>query len=90
MGRRAVAVAYKVETWRYPALVTQAFDVLHAEGGRFFGLHLHPWLFGMPYRTRYLAEALDHLARRPGVWQATAGDVANHVIANLDVTSPPT
>jgi len=58
----------------------EAFDVLHGEGGRYLGLHLHPWLFGMPYRTRYLAETLERLAGRSGAWQATAGEVADHIL----------
>jgi allantoinase len=69
----------KVETRRFPGIAGAAFDVLHAEGGRFFGLHLHPWLFGMAYRTRYLAETLERLSNRAGVWQATGGDIARHL-----------
>jgi allantoinase len=68
----------KTLTQRFPVIAGEAFDVLHAEGGRYFGLHLHPWLFGMPYRTRYLAQTLQQFAHRRGVWQATAGDVARH------------
>lgn len=73
----------KVEARRYPGLIAEAFDVLEAEaasgGGRFLGLHLHPWLFGVPYRTRYLAAALERLSTRAGVWQATAAEIAGQV-----------
>jgi hypothetical protein len=31
------------------------------------GLGLHPWLWGMPSRVRYLRELLDALAHTPGV-----------------------
>lgn len=68
----------KVDTARYPAIVTEAFETLRGERGMMFGLHLHPWLFGVPYRTRHLAAALDRLAHREGVWQATAGEIAAH------------
>ena len=68
----------KVETSRYPAIVSEAFETLRGENGMMFGLHLHPWLFGMPYRTRYLADALDRLAHRTSVWQATAHEIADH------------
>lgn len=78
----------KVETSRYPAIVGEAFDVLHAEGGRYFGLHLHPWLFGVPYRTRYLRDTLD-LLRYSDVWQATAGAVARHAADALRRIPPP-
>lgn len=70
----------RVETPSYPAIVTEAFDVLLAEGGRYFGLHVHPWLFGMPYRTRYLDATLARLAARPDVWQTTANTVARHFV----------
>src|SRR5262249_48936121 len=51
----------RVETWRYPDLVEEAARALAAEGavsGRNFGLSIHPWLFGMAHRVRYLDEAL--------------------------------
>lgn len=76
----------RVFTQRYPELVEEAVCVLHAEAGesgRYFGLGLHPWLFGMPHRIRYLNEALDRIAgfagRAGGFWQATLGEVAAHM-----------
>jgi peptidoglycan/xylan/chitin deacetylase (PgdA/CDA1 family) len=68
----------KVPERRYPAIVTEAFDVLAAEGGRYLGLHLHPWLFGMPHKSWALEAALEALCARPGAWQATAGAIAAH------------
>ena len=60
--------------------------MLHAEGaqsGRYFGIGLHHWLFGMPHRIRYLNEALDRIAgfagRAGGFWQSTLGEVAGHM-----------
>ena len=72
----------RVFTQRYPALIEEALSVLHAEGassGRYFGLGIHPWLFGMPHRIRYLNEALDRIADFDGLWQATLGEVAGHM-----------
>lgn len=69
----------RVETWRYPALVGEAFETLHAEGagsGRSFGVSLHPWLFGMAHRIRYLDEALKRITAADAVWQASAGEIA--------------
>ena len=66
---------------RYPELVGEAFDALHGEGaesGRLFGLSLHPWVIGQPHRIRYLAAALEHISGRDGVWQTTAGEIAQH------------
>ena len=61
---------------RYPGIVSEAFDTLHAEGGRVFCLGLHPWMIGMAHRVRYLDEALEQIGARTRVWQATAGEIA--------------
>lgn len=71
----------RVPTPRYPDLVEAAFDVLHREGGRSLQLGLHPWLFGMPHRIRYLNAALDRLRRFGGVWNTTLGGIAEHLHA---------
>ena len=73
----------KTMTQRFPEIADEAFDVLHQEGGRTFGLHVHPWLFGMPYRTHYFDATLARLAKHGNVWQSTAGDVARHAAAAL-------
>lgn len=68
-------------TPRFPALIEEAFRVLHAEGGksgRSFMLGIHPWLFGMPHRIRYLDETLARLARFGEVWNATLDDISQH------------
>jgi peptidoglycan/xylan/chitin deacetylase (PgdA/CDA1 family) len=68
---------------RYPAIVREAFGRLHQEGaasGRFFGLHIHPWLSGMPHRFAYLARALEHLMAFDGAWWTTAGEVTRHLM----------
>jgi allantoinase len=69
----------RVETWRYPALVEEAARTLVAEGaasGRNLGLSIHPWLFGMAHRIRYLDEALTRIRAIDGLWQATTGEIA--------------
>ena len=71
----------RVPTPRYPGIVEEAFRVLHAEGGRSLNLGLHPWLFGMPHRIRYLDEALERLGRFEGVWNTTLGAIADHIHA---------
>jgi hypothetical protein len=63
-------------------LVEEAFRVLHVEGatsGRSFTLGIHPWLFGMPHRIRYLDEALTRLARFGQVWNTTLGGISEHL-----------
>jgi peptidoglycan/xylan/chitin deacetylase (PgdA/CDA1 family) len=71
-----------MSTWRDAAI--EAFEVLHAEGGRIFCLTLHPWLIGMPHRIRYLAEVLEAVASRDGVWNATAAQIVAHARPALE------
>lgn len=68
-------------TPRFPALVEEAFRVLHTEGvtsGRSFTLGIHPWLFGMPHRIRYLDETLTRLAQFGQVWNTTLDGISQH------------
>jgi allantoinase len=69
----------RVPTPRYPDMVDEAADVLLAEGGRSLVLGLHPWLFGMPHRIRYLDAALARLVHRGAVWQAPLVRMCDHV-----------
>lgn len=60
------------------AIIDQ-FDVLYAEGkanGRVMALALHPFIIGVPYRLKYLAKALEHIARHPDVWLATGSEIS--------------
>jgi peptidoglycan/xylan/chitin deacetylase (PgdA/CDA1 family) len=75
----------KIHPSIYRATVLEAFTRLHAEGatsGTFFGLHIHPWLMGMPHRIGYLETVVETIAAASGVWRTTAGAVAEHVGAN--------
>ena len=66
----------KVDSWRYPEIVSSAFDALHEEGGRLFGFGLHPWVFGQAHRIRYLEEAVQHFAGRADCWYASSNEIA--------------
>ncbi len=68
----------RINTTRYPDLVSDAFELLHHEGGQVFSLSVHPWLMGMAHRIRYLDEALRRIERFGNVWQATPGEIARH------------
>ena len=74
----------RVLTPRFPVLVEAGFKVLHGEGGRSFTLGIHPWLFGMPHRIRYLDETLARLGRLKAVWNATLDGIADHLHALRD------
>lgn len=78
----------RVPLRHYAPSLSSAFSLLLDEGaaqGRFFGLHLHPWLIGTPHRSRELARFLSFAMSQRRVWQATAGDVAAHVAGNVPV-----
>lgn len=55
-----------------------AFDALHAEGGRMMSVGLHCRLAGRPGKAAGLRAFLDHVARRGGAWLATRGRIAAH------------
>lgn len=78
---------------RFPGIIAAAAERLAEEAvasgsGRFMGLHLHPWLSGMPHRFPHVARGLEIFAATPGLWAANAGDVARHAVTQLPRTSP--
>lgn len=68
----------RVPTPRWPAMLEEAVTVLAGEGGRVAVIGLHPWLFGMPHRIRYLDEAIRRVSRTNGLWATRVGDIAAH------------
>ena len=59
-------------------MITDQFDTLYAEGadsGRVMCIALHPYLTGVPYRIKYLDEALAYMNRHEHVWFATASEI---------------
>lgn len=54
-----------------------AFDAVHSDTGRIFGLELAPWLSGQAYRAASVERVLAHLAAADGVWMATPGAVVD-------------
>lgn len=57
---------------------TLEFDAVVAAGGCFVPT-VHPCLSGRPSRAAALAQLLDHILATPGVWIATAAQIAEHV-----------
>ena len=66
----------KVDSWRYPELVTSAFEQLADEGGQMLGLGLHPWIFGQAHRIQYLEKAVAAIAGQSGIWFASPAEIA--------------
>jgi allantoinase len=80
-----------VSSVEYEARVVAAFDQLYAEStdsARFFGLHLHPWVSGLPHRIAYVERVLDHIAQRRSTWQVCAGDIASQWNAQASLGVP--
>ncbi len=59
-----------------------AYDVLHAEGGRMMSVGLHCRLIGRPGKIAGLIRFLDHVANKGGAWFATRGQIAAHWAAH--------
>ncbi|PVE22177.1 hypothetical protein DC522_22495 [Microvirga sp. KLBC 81] len=73
---------------RFPKIIddvveTLSDDAAKSGSGRFFGLHLHPWLSGMPHRVAYVVEAMERIAQTRDVWFANAAEVAKHAERQL-------
>jgi allantoinase len=61
-------------------MIKDQFDVLYEDGlttGRVMSICLHPFLTGHPYRSKYFAEALAHIASRQEVWLATGSQIVD-------------
>lgn len=60
------------------ALVDQ-FEVLRREGSqsaRVMGVGIHPFLIGQPFRSKYLARALETICSSEDVWLTTSDEIA--------------
>ena len=66
----------QVDTWRYPELITSAYEHLATEGGRMLGLSIHPWIFGQAQRIKYLEEAVAAIAGKPDAWITGPEEIA--------------
>lgn len=74
----ATAYARMVDPDIWADSVIEAFDVMHAEGGRLLSLHLHPFLSGQAFRATSLERALGHIRQAQGVWLASPTEIVDH------------
>jgi peptidoglycan/xylan/chitin deacetylase (PgdA/CDA1 family) len=49
-----------------------------ASSGRVMALSLHPFISGVPFRHKYLENALEFIADQPDVWLTTSDQIADH------------
>jgi hypothetical protein len=80
----AMMAIRRVPSQDYVDTVTTAFDTMLAEpAAQVFGVHLHPWLAGMPHRIGYVEAVLEHVfAGGPTTWQATGSEIAASYLAS--------
>ncbi|MDA1095998.1 MAG: polysaccharide deacetylase family protein [Chloroflexi bacterium] len=60
--------------------ICDQFDVLYREGvaiPRTMAIALHPFLVGIPHRSKYLEQALAYIASHKDVWFCTGDDIYN-------------
>jgi hypothetical protein len=67
-------------------MIVDQFDVLYEEAARRPGgvcaVSLHPFLINVPFRHKYIAKALEHIASHDDVWLTTSDDIAEHYLDN--------
>lgn len=72
---------YGFQSESFSAYLTQAFDLLHAEGAdrpKMMSIGLHNRLSGRPGRAADLLRFLDHVTARDDVWITRRIDIADH------------
>lgn len=67
--------------------VVDQFDVLYEEGkepgnGKVMAISLHPFIMGLPFRSKYLDRALAHITKHQDVWYPTGSELADHYYEN--------
>jgi peptidoglycan/xylan/chitin deacetylase (PgdA/CDA1 family) len=88
---RMTSIPYSIEINDIPAIldskqsgevfgqmIKDQFDVLYEDGkksGRVMAICLHAFLTGHPFRSKYLDEALKHIASRQEVWLTTGSEI---------------
>lgn len=68
------------------------FEVLYEEGAtagnaKVMAIALHPFLTGLPFRSKYLDNALSYITSHDDVWVTTGSEIADHYAENYP-TSP--
>ncbi|HEX7126440.1 MAG TPA: polysaccharide deacetylase, partial [Thermodesulfobacteriota bacterium] len=63
-------------------MIVDQFDEMLAQSARqplVYGISLHAFIAGQPFRIRHLRRALEHVCRhRERVWLTTSGEIARH------------
>lgn len=65
----------------FAQMIIDQFDVLYEDGaksGRVMSICTHPFLVGVPHRSKYFAKALAHIKSRSEVWITTGSEIVDH------------
>ncbi len=85
-------VGRKMGAAEFAEMIVDNFEEMLAQSAAqplVFGIALHPYIVGQPYRLRRLRTALAHIAaRRERVWITTAGAIAEHVRSLPEEAAP--
>ena len=85
-------VGRKMGAAEFAEMIVDNFEEMLAQSAAqplVFGIALHPYIVGQPYRLRRLRTALAHIAaQRERVWITTAGAIAAHVRGLPEGTVP--
>jgi allantoinase len=71
----------------YQTLIDQ-FEVLYEEGektGKVMCVSLHPFITGLPFRSKYLDKALRYITNHKDVWLTTSDEIAEWYIEQQSV-----
>jgi allantoinase len=81
----ATIVGRRMDAAGFADMIIDQFDEMLEQSASqplVFGLALHPYVIGQPFRIRHLRRALRHIATyRDRVWLTTGGAIAAHAIA---------
>ncbi len=76
----AMILSLKRSDQEFYQQICDQFDVLYREGAtipRTMAIALHPFLVGVPHRSKYLEKALSYVAGHKDVWFCTADEIYN-------------
>ena len=65
----------------FAQMICDQFDVLYEDGaktGRVMSICLHPFLIGVPHRSKHFERALAYITSRQEVWLATGSEILDH------------
>lgn len=80
-------LTYGMTPPQFEQAIKDQFDVLYEEGkepgnAKVMAIALHPFLTGLPFRSKYLDNALEYITDHEDVWVTTGDEIAEHYIEN--------